>query len=183
MVPITANRRVQCKSTIGGIKKAFLAPYKKVQRSEIIYDGVSLLGFPETFFYTFDLIQGPAFLQQQNENEGGKYFDVSLSLNFNKITAFDNLQFQKLLKKDYFLIVLDSNDNYFLLGFRNGITAESLKTTTTQFTIDFKGMEEEFAPFVNDIMGTDIITVEGLNYIFQDGNDFIFQNDTNYIFQ
>lgn len=183
MVPIRANRQVQCKSTIGGIKKVFLAPYKKVQRSEITYDGVSLIEFPETFFYTFDLLQGPAFLQQQNENEGGKSFDVSLSLTFNKITAFDNLQFQKLLKKDYFLIILDSNGDYFLLGFRNGLTAESLKVNTTQYIIDFKGMEEEFAPFVNDIMGTDIITVEGLNYIFQDGKDFIFQNDINYIFQ
>ncbi len=183
MVSVTANRKVHCKNTTGGIKAVFMAPYKKLQRSMIIYDGVSLLQFPETFFYRFDLVHGTSFLQQQNHDEGGKYFDVSLTLTFNRITAFDNLQFQKLLNKDYFLVVLDSNGNYFLLGFRNGVTAGSIKTSSTQYTIDFTGQEEELAPFVNDIMGTGIINVEGVNYIFQDDRDLIFQDDKNYIFQ
>lgn len=183
MASITINRPRHCKQTIGGIRSVLLAPYKNLKRSQIVYDGVSLTQFPETFFYRFDLAQGAAFVQQQNQNEGGKYFDISLSLTFNKITAFDNLQFQKLLKKDYFLVILDSNGNYFLLGFRNGVIAGGIKTNGTQYTIDFTGQEEELAPFVDDIIESGIITVEGVNYIFQDGKDYIFQDDTNYIFQ
>lgn len=183
MVSITQNRPRYCKRNLGGIRAVYMAPYRKLLRSEITYDGVSLTQFPETLFYPFELVQGQAFTQEQVIDDGGKFFDVSLTVVFNKITPFDNLQFQKLLKKDYFLIVQDSNDNYFLLGFRNGVTAETLRTTTTQYTITFAGQEEEFAPFVNDIMGTDIITIEASNYIFQDGQNYTFQDDYNYIFQ
>jgi hypothetical protein len=183
MVLITANRQRQCKATLGGIKAVYLAPYRKLQRSEIVYDGVSLLEFPEMFFYKFTLAGGVAFIQQQQQNEGGKYYELSLSLTFNRITAFDNMQFQKLLKKDYFLVVQDGSDNHFLAGFRNGVTADSLKTSSTQYAIEFTGQEEELAPFVNEIMEDAIKPVEGVNYIFQDGRDFIFQDDKNYIFQ
>lgn len=183
MASITTNRARRCKNALGGVKAAFLAPYKKALRSQIIYDKVSLLKYPLTYVYQFDLISGTAFEQQQQENGGGKYFDVSLSLTFNKITVFDNLQFQKLLNKDYLMVIQDFNDNYFLLGFRNGLIAESLKTSTTQYTIDFTGMEEELAPFVNDIMFEDIVIADYENYIFQDETNFIFQDDTNYIFQ
>lgn len=183
MVSITANRQRKCKATQGGIKAVYLAPYRKLQRSEIVYDGVSLLEFPEMFFYKFELAGGVAFTQQQLQNEGGKYYEVSLSLTFNRITAFDNMQFQKVLRKDYFLVIQDSNDNHFLVGFRNGMTADSLKTSSTQYTIEFAGQEEELAPFVDAIMEDNIKPVKGVNYIFQDGRDFIFQDDKNYIFQ
>lgn len=178
-----ANRKRQCKNTLGGLKNAYLAPFKKVLRSEIVYDGVSLTQFPETYVYKFELVPGHVFEQKQNVEDGGKYYDVGLMLNFNKITPFDNLQFQKLLKKDYFIVVEDNNGNFFLLGFRNGVTAARLQRTDTQYSIDFIGMEEEPAPFVTDIMNDDIIIFDGLNYIFQDDTDFIFQDDTNYIFQ
>lgn len=183
VVGIDTNRARQCKNSLGGIRAAFLAPYRKIYRSEIIYDRVTLFEFPETYVYKFDLPPGNVFEQRQSENEGGKYFDVNLSLTFNKITPFDNMNFQKLLKKDYFLIVEDNNGNFFLLGFRNGVTAEAIKTSTTQYTIDFTGMEEEFAPFVTDLMGEDFIIVDGENYIFQDDTNYIFNDDTNYIFQ
>lgn len=183
-IELSANRKRVCKGLLGGIRAAFLAPYKKVYRSEINYDGVSLFEFPETNVYKFDLVSGDVFEQKHNENEGGKYYEINLTLTFNKITAFDNTQFQRMLKKDYFIILQDNNGNFFLSGFRNGLTAEKLDRSITQYKIDFVGMEEEMAPFVNDIMYEDFIVVDGnVNYIFQDDTDFIFQDDTNYIFQ
>lgn len=182
MEAITQGRRIHCKRQLGGIKAAYLSPYKKVLRSEITYDKVSLTEFPETLFYKFDLVTGNAFEQNQTDSEGGKYFDVNLTLTFNKITTFDNNNFQKLLKKDYFMVIEDNNGNFFLLGFRNGLTAERLEASTTQYTISFIGQEEEYAPFVNDIMGTDIIVVEFTDYIFQNDDNYYFQDDNNYIF-
>ena len=183
MAFITQGRVRGCKNTIGGIKSIYLAPYFKVLRSEVIYDGVTITQFPETVFYKFEIAPSDAFTQTQTESEGGKYYEVSLSVNFNKISLFDNNNLQKLLRKDYFLIVEDNNFNFFLLGFRNGITAESLRVKTTQYTIDFTGQEENIAPFVTGIMGTDIIIFDGDNKVFQDGNNFIFEDNNNYIFQ
>ena len=124
------------------------------------------------------------FEQQQNENEGGKFFNQTLTLTFNRITKFDNLKFQKLLRKDYFIVVEDHNGNYFLLGFRNGMIAESLETSTAQqYKITFTGQEIEFSPFCEELINESIIIVDGINKIFQDDTDFIFQDDYNYIFQ
>jgi len=89
-----------------------------------------------------------------------------------------------LLRKDYFLIVQDNNDNYFLAGFRNGLTAEKLEQKSNQYTINFVGQEEEFAPYVNDLMGTTFIVIGEIDdYYFQDGDNYYFQDDYNYIFQ
>jgi hypothetical protein len=181
MVSITHRKR-HCKNLIGGVKSAYLSPYQKLLRSEIEYDGVSLTEFPETLFYKFEMAGGTVFEQQQTDSEGGKYFNVNLTLTFNKITIFDNNNFQKLLKKDYFMVIEDYNGNFFLLGFKNGITGERIETSTTQYTIDFTAMEEEFAPYVNDIMGTDIIVFDYTDYIFQNDDNYYFQDDSNYIF-
>jgi len=180
---ITQGRERKCKNTIGGVKAAYLAPYKKVLRSEIVYDKVSLTEFPQTFVYKFDLISGDVFNQDQNDAEGGKFFNQDIELTFNKISAFDNLQFQRMLRKDYFIVIQDNNNNYFLMGFRNGLTADSLDTSTNQqYKIKFSGMEEEFAPFCEELIGTDIIIVDGFNKVFQDDYNFVFQDDFNYIF-
>jgi len=181
---ITQNRAKGCKDTIGGITNVYLAPYKKALRSEIEYDGVSLTEFPQTFVYKFELVSTDVFTQSGEEESGGKFYNQVLELTFNKISAFDNLQFQKLLRKDYFIVVQDKNNNYFLLGFRNGLICEKLdKGTDQQYKLSFTGMEEEFAPFCESLIGTDIIIVDGYNKVFQNDDNFIFQNDYNYIFQ
>jgi len=184
VLQITQNRVKGCKNTIGGIKNAYLAPYRTALRSEIVYDGVTLTQFPETFVFKFELIAGDVFIQDGNEDDGGKFYNQNIELTFNKISAFDNLQFQKLLRKDYFIVVEDRNSNFFLLGFRNGLIAEKLETGTgQQYKITFTGSEEDFAPFCEDLMGTDIIIVDGFNKIFQDEDNFVFQDDYNYIFE
>lgn len=180
---ITQGRERKCKTSIGGVKNAYLAPYKKALRSEITYDGVSLTEFPQTFVYKFELIAGDVFNQDQNDSDGGKFFNQAVDITFNKISAFDNLQFQKLLRKDYFIVIEDNNGNYFLMGFRNGLTADNLEVSTSQqYKVKFSGMEIEFAPFCEELIGTDIIIIDGYNKVFQDNYNFVFQDDFNYIF-
>lgn len=181
---LTGGRARLCKDTIGGLKNAYLAPYKKVLRSQIVYDGVNLTQFPQTFIYKFELVASDVFQQDGNEDEGGKFYQQSLELTFNKITAFDNLQFQKLLNKDYFIVVEDRNGNFFLMGFRNGLIADKLeKGTNQQYKISFSGMEEDFAPFCETLIGNDLIIFDYWAKTFQDDNSFVFQDDNNYIFQ
>lgn len=183
-INITNGRNKQFKNSIGGIESVYLAPYKKVTRSNIIYDGVELFGFPQTFIYKFKMTGGVSFTQTQQDSDGGKSFSQSISLNFSKLSIFDNLNFTKILKKDYFLIAKDYNGNFFLLGFKNGLEADKLDTSTNQtYSISFTGQEENIAPFCNELINTDFIIVDGYDYIFQDDTNYIFQNDTNYIFQ
>ena len=183
-ININNGRDKICKNLAGGIRAVYLAPYKKVTRSNIAYDGIELTVFPQTFIYKFKMIGNTTFVQSQQENDGGKSFSQSITLNFSKISAFDNIQFSKLLRKDYFIVVEDNNNNFLLLGFRNGLECESIKTSSDQnYEIAFKGEEENFAPFCDQLINNNLIVIEGQNYIFQDNENYIFQNDNNYIFQ
>jgi len=180
MAFIDSNRYVKCKNAIGGVKNAYLAPYKKVLRSEIVYDGTELTQFPQTFIYKFELIDG-GFEQSHQDSDGGKFYNQSITLKFNKITVFDNINFQKLLRKDYFLVIEDRNGNFFLMGFRNGATCGKLDVNQTSYTLSFEAKEEEFAPFCSDIIGEDLIVIDYENYIFENEDNYIFENDENYI--
>lgn len=183
-ISVTNGRNKQCKDAIGGIKSVYLAPYKKVTRSNIIYDGVELNGFPQTFIYKFKTTGGVSCLQTQQDSDGGKSFSQSINLTFAKLSIFDNLNFTKLLRKDYFIVVEDNNNNYFLMGFKNGLECDKVETSTSQtYNISFNGEEENFAPFCNNIINDSLIIIDGYDYIFQDDTNYIFQNDTNYIFQ
>ena len=181
---VNKGRDKKCKDTVGGLRAIYLAPYRKWHRAEVIYDGAEVTQFPATFIYRFELVSTDVFDENGDQNEGGKFYNQALSCTFNKLTPFDNLQFQKLLRKDYFLVVQDNNGHYRLLGFKNGVLATNLTTSSEQqYTISFEGMELELAPFIDSIMGEDFIIIEGENYIFQDEHNFIFQDDYNYIFQ
>jgi len=181
---LTQGRIKGCKNTIGGIKNVYLAPYRKVLRSQIVFDGVNLTTFPQTFIYKFELVSVDVFTQSGEEENGSKFYNQQLELTFNKITAFDNLQFQKLLRKDYWIVVEDKNGNFFLMGFRNGILCEKLdKGTDQQYKLSFSGQEEELAPFCETLIGEDLIIFDFYNKEFQDDDNFTFQDDNNYIFQ
>jgi len=180
---LTQCRLRGCKNTLGGLRAVYLAPYKNVLRSEIAYDGVNLTEFPQTFIYKFDLVSTDVFEQSGTEGDGGKSYDQKITLTFNKLSSFDNLQFQKLLRKDYFIVVEDRMGNFFLMGFKNGLIADSLDSgTSQQYRISFTGNEEDFAPFCETLIGTDLIIIDGYNKVFQDTYNFVFQDDYNYIF-
>lgn len=180
MVFINSNRSIQCKNTLGGVKNAYLAPYKKVLRSQIIYDGKELTQFPQTFIYKFELVNG-GFEQSQEESDGGKFYNQRITLNFNKISIFDNINFSKLLRKDYFLVLEDRNGNFFLMGFRNGASCDKLDVNLTSYTLTFEAKEEEFAPYCSSLIGTDLVPVDYENHVFENDDNYIFENDDNYI--
>lgn len=184
MVLQTIGRGIKCKDSLGGVRAVFLAPYRKWMRSEVDYDGAEITRFPTTFIYRFELVASDVFTENGSQNEGGKFFNQSITATFNGLNPFDSNEFQKLLRKDYFLVILDNNGRYRLAGFRNGIMAVNLTTSSEgQYTISFEGMELDFAPFIDTLIGEDFIEITGENYIFQDAENFIFQDDFNYIFQ
>jgi len=159
-ISITNGRNKQCKDAIGGVKSVYLAPYKKVTRSNIIYDGVELNGFPQTFIYQFKMTGGVSFTQTQQDSDGGKSFTQSITLNFSKLSVFDNLNFTKLLRKDYFIVVEDYNGNILLLGATNGTMSNCTKATGASgndlsgYTLTITAEEGNLSPFLDGAMKT-----------------------------
>jgi hypothetical protein len=179
---LTSGRKKICKDSKGGVRSFYLASYKKILRSELVYDGIEIFEFPETFVYKFECLSGSSFQQTQQETEGGKFYNQSLNIQLPKITAYDNVQFQKLLNKEYFCLVEDNNGNFFLLGFRNGAICDKLDVSTDNvYKFTFEGMEEEIAPYCNSIVGTGIVIIDFVDYILQNGDNYAFEDNSNYI--
>lgn len=182
---IEQGRKKKCKGTLGGVRSVFIAPYKKVLRSQIVTNGVEVTGFPVTFIYEFVVLGDLNFTQNENQNEGGKFQEISLSLNFKGVNAFDNSRFQKMINRDYFIVILDRNGNYFLAGLNNGLSCDTLKCGSDDiYSVSFSGQEIEKAPFCNKLIEEEIlIPIEKFYYIWQNNDNRIFQNNDNQILQ
>ena len=157
----------KCKSRVSGIKTIWMLKFVKHSKTLIQTSGNFLTKFPETFVYKFDSLQNPTPVQTMGQNEGGKFYDISVSLTF---VGTEIGQLERLQKSDVRMLTLDNNGIYRIYGLYNGLTAGNITYTTGQskadlngFKIDFTGQEEKEAFFVLDPFEIGFIN-EGFNY-------------------
>ena len=182
---ITQGRKLKCKDRIGGVKSVYIAPYKKVLRNELQIINGEIINFPVTFIYEFSVLGNVNFTESESKSDGGLSQEISLTLNFKNINAFDNSRFQKMLNRDYFIVILDNNGNYFLAGLRNGLTCIDLKSGSNDiYNITFNGQEIEKSLYCKQLVTSGIlIPIDKFNYIFENNNNRIFQNNNKHILQ
>jgi len=179
LVSITQGRNRVCKDGIGGLAKVYLFPYVKYSRSQIILNSNILVTYPDTTIYEYELNNNPSLTQSQSEENGSKFFDLSISLELENENPND---FNKILKKDYNVIVKDRNGNYRFLGNRNGLECDGIDFTTgsgkSDFSgvkLDFKGKEEKEAWFINDLGDAGFSIFD--NYLLQEDGFFLLQEN------
>lgn len=153
------NRK--CKDSIGGIQKIWLLKYKKYRRSQIIIDGNYLIEFPESFIYQFVSLENPNVTETQQSEEGGKYFDQSISLTFTTTDFFDVEEYESLFFR---VLIQDNNGLYRIFGLYNGMESSNIQYTTGSskgdrngLKIDLNGREEKGSFFITDLSDTGFI--------------------------
>ena len=92
------NRK--CKDAISGVTQIWLLKYKKYSRSQIVTNGNYLVSFPETFIYEFNSVQNPAPSETMEQNEGGKFYNQSISLTFPNSSTKDTKELASLDEVD-----------------------------------------------------------------------------------
>ena len=153
---IDSGRLRVCRNNLGGVSKLWLFPFVKYNRSQIIIDNNVLVTFPNTDIYKFEFNGNPAPAENQSENEGGKFYDLSIS--FDLLYSSDATNIEKLLKKDYRLIFQDRNGLYRIFGLYTGLVCDSLtfnsgggKSDLNGFTLSFTGQEEKGSFFIDNL--------------------------------
>lgn len=176
----------KCKDSLGGIKDVWLCKYYKYSRSQIITYGNTLISFPDTFVYKFDSIEASNPTETQDQNEGGKFYNQSISLTFPG-SAIREIELLNTL--EYRLLFLDNNGKYRVFGLYNGlesggITYEtgSSKGSLNGFKITFTGKEEKPALFMVDPFVIGFIE-STFNLLLQNNDFFMLQNNDNLILQ
>lgn len=211
MIDLTQGRARRCKDSIGGFKSFWVAPFVKYPRSQIVVDGVNLIKHPSAFIYKFDVSNGE-FEQSQTTDDGGKFWEQRLSVEFIRIEALQ--QFQKFLHKDYLIVVRDNNGVFRLMGVYNGVFTDTLNMNTggskdsfNGYKLNFTAREDLQALFFDNLQdGGFIDPTDDANYVFDkglilglqngnifglqngnqllvnEGDNYNFQDDNNYIF-
>lgn len=142
-----------CKDAIGGVNKIYLFSWVKYSRSQIGISGNLLTSFPTSDIYEFETIGDVQFNEDTQEDDGGKFYNISLSF---KIGNYSDIE--KLLKRNVRAIILDRNGNYRLLGAFNGLFCAKVSKETGSnksdfngFKIDFEGKELRESLFFDDL--------------------------------
>jgi hypothetical protein len=151
-----AGRGTGCKDALGGIKRIYIGEWSEgIWEAPVageIGDATAALTV-----YTYDMTRGSGSLTQtvtSNIEAGTVYFDQVLSATFNKLDAADIVEIANITKGRMAVIVQDTNDNYFVMGNKNGVEASggTVQTGTAAgdqngFTLELSAQEVSAAPF------------------------------------
>jgi len=187
---IVSGYNRKCKDSVGGVRKVWLCKYVKYSRSQIITDDNILVSFPDTFIYSFHSVEASNASESMEQNEGGKFYNQSISLSFQ---GADPKEIELLQNIDFRILYLDNNGIYKIFGLHNGmesgtITYEtgSSKNSLNGFKINFTGKEKEEAVFVVDLEDVGFIeedTVIEHYLLLQNSDFFMLDNNDNLILQ
>jgi hypothetical protein len=183
---IVSGYNRKCKDSLGGVKTVWLLKWVKYSRSQIITTGNYLTTFPETFIFRFDSVTQPTANEQQQQNEGCKFFEQSITMSFK---AKSSREFDQIIKSDWRVLVLDNNGLYRLFGLYNGMQSGAIdfksggaKNELNGYSFTLTGQEEHAAYFILDPFDLGL-TEEEFFLLFQNNDFFMTQNNDFFMIQ
>lgn len=176
----------KCRSSIAGVKAVWLLKWQKYSRSQIITNGNILVDFPDTFIFRFDSVTPPIANETIQENEGGKFYEQTISMSFKATTS---REFDQLIKNDYRLVFQDNNDVYRIFGLFNGVQCGNIdfktgggKNELNGYSFTLTGQEEKESFFIEDLAAIGL-TEEEFFLLFQSADFMVAQNTDKLIYR
>jgi hypothetical protein len=128
---LTAGRTIPCKDVVGGIKAVYFVNFGDL--GTITESADEVTNMTGTFSaYKYDLKGNSSFEQSFNSSRenGTTFFEQTLNLQFSKLTKEDNKELKLMAYGRPQVVVLDYNDNAFLMGAEHGseVTGGSIVT-------------------------------------------------------
>jgi hypothetical protein len=159
------NYTLKCKSTIGGLKRFYLAKFVDYDETEIITVENEVTVFPATIIYQFDCIGN----YNQNTNDVGGDTSWTQEINANLNTVYNVLNPKIFLTTKFRLIAETNNGDILIFGLFNGLNCSLTNSSGAEkkdfngFNLKLTGLEAEAA------MLTDL----DLFYIFDDTDSYL----------
>ena len=162
---LTAGRTIPCKDVVGGIKAVYFVNFGDI--TAITESADEVTDMTGTFSaYKYDLKGNSSFEQSFNSSRenGTTFFEQTLNLTFTKLTKEDNKELKLMAYGRPQVVVLDYNDNAFLMGAEHGaeVTGGSIVTGAAMgdlsgYTLTLTAQEVKPANF---IAGVDLTNAE-----------------------
>jgi hypothetical protein len=134
----TSGFLVDCKTTIGGIKAFWIGPYATISNAATIDPTTQLItALPTATWETYNMkphvgnFVEAATVSKENNTI---FYTQTLTAQFTKLTAARRLQIDTFSRGRHIIIVQDNNDNYWLMGYKDGaeVATESTETGTAK---------------------------------------------------
>lgn len=172
---IVSGYNRKCRDSIGGVKAVWLLKWKKYNRSQITTNGNMLVDFPDTFIFRFDSLTIPNASETEQVNEGGRFYEQTISMTFK---AKSSREFDQLIKNDYRLVFQDNNGLYRIFGLFNGMQCGSIdfrtgggKSELNGYNFTLTGQEENESFFINDLAAIGLTEEEF--FLLSMNNDYL----------
>ena len=128
---VTNGRVLPCKSSVGGLKSVFFAPYSSVTAALSPTSGTITLDAAETF-YKYE-IKGNSSLEtaiNSSRENGTTFYETTLNLTLTFLDVATQEQIKLLAHGRPQIVVEDYNGNFFLVGKDHGceVTGGSIAT-------------------------------------------------------
>jgi len=183
---IVSGYNRKCRSSIAGVKAVWMLKWQKYNRSQIITNGNVLVDFPDTFIHRFDSLTTPTASETIQENEGGKFYEQTISMSFKATTS---REFDQLIKSDYRLVFQDNNGLYRIFGLYNGMQCGAIdyvtggaKNELNGYRFTLTGQEEKESFFIEDLAAVGL-TEEEFFLLFQNDDFMVTQNNDKLIYR
>jgi len=162
---LTAGRTIPCKDVVGGIKAVYFVNFGDL--GTITESADEVTDMTGTFSaYKYDLKGNSSFEQSFNSSRenGTTFFEQTLNLTFTKLTKEDNKELKLMAYGRPQVVVLDYNDNAFLMGADHGAEVTGGTIVTGAALGDLSGYTltltaQELKP-ANFIAGVDLTNAE-----------------------
>ena len=184
---LVGNYSRKCKDSKGGIKSVWLLSWKQYSRSQVVTVENTVVTFPQSFVYKFESVSSVNVEEKMNENEGGKYYEQSLTMSFKSDWSRD---FDKLLNKDYRILTLDNNGLYRILGLWKGLECKKIDFKTggakgemNGYTFTLEGQEEKQSYFINNPFSNGFIEDNSYYLLLQNSDNILTQNSDKIIYR
>lgn len=153
-----AGRGTGCKDALGGIKRIYIGEWSEGIWNAPVAGEIDDASAALTV-YTYDMTRGSGSLTQtvtSSIEAGTVFFDQVLSVTFNKLATEDIVEISNITKGRMAVVVQDTNDNYFVVGNKNGVEVSggTVQTGTAAgdqngFTLELSAQEVSAAPFID----------------------------------
>jgi len=159
---LTAGFTLQCKDGIGGIKKIYLNAQSGFA-GELTIDAstqevTASASASDLFEFILPKSTGSFTEEVASSVENGTiFYTQTVTASFHKLSAARRKQLELIAQNRLFVIVLDNNDNYWVVGYEDGaeVTAASTMTGTAKgdmngYTITFTADSKNKAYRIED---------------------------------
>lgn len=144
----TAGFIVDCKKTIGGIKSFWIGPYATIANAATIDPTTAqITALPSASWETYNMKQHTGnFVEAATVSKENNtiFYTQTLTAQFTILSAARRLQLDTFSRGRHVIIVQDNNDNYWLMGYKDGAEVATESTETGTGKGDFNGYKITF---------------------------------------